>query len=278
LLTDARFTRASPLPQAYANLRASLSRVKGVPVVTGFIGWWGQGQLSIVTVLATLRTALDGASFAYLLYDPFSLLIWAAAGIGFVLWGRGFFCGWLCPFGALQEFAHHLGRLLRLPRWELPARWDGRLKWLKYLLLAGMVATVLVQPASIDTVAEIEPFKTAITVFFVREWYYVAYAALWLILGMVTFKGFCRYVCPLGAVMAIGGLLRGRDWIARRSECGSPCQLCRVRCNYGAIAKSGRIDYSECFQCLDCVTIHDDPKQCVPLVLAARRGRREAAE
>ena len=253
-------------------------RLAILAVVTGFIGWWGQGQLSIVTVLATLRTALDGASFAYLLYDPFSLLIWAAAGIGFVLWGRGFFCGWLCPFGALQEFAHHLGRLLHLPRWELSARWDGRLKWLKYMLLAGMAATVLIRPASIDTVAEIEPFKTAITVFFLREWYYVAYAGLWLILGMVTFKGFCRYVCPLGAVMAIGGLLRGRDWIERRGECGSPCQLCRVRCNYGAIAKSGRIDYSECFQCLDCVTIHDDPKQCVPLVIAARRGAREAAE
>lgn len=253
-------------------------RLAILAVVTGFIGWWGQGQLSIVTVLATLRTALDGASFAYLLYDPFSLLVWAAAGIGFVLWGRGFFCGWLCPFGALQEFAHHLGRRLRLPRWELSARWDGRLKWLKYLLLAGMVTTVLIRPASIDTVAEIEPFKTAITVFFVREWYYVAYAGLWLILGMVTFKGFCRYVCPLGAVMAIGGLLRGRDWIARRAECGSPCQLCRVRCNYGAIAKSGHIDYSECFQCLDCVAIHDDPTQCVPLVLTARRTRRVAAE
>ena len=253
-------------------------RLAILAAVTGFIGWWGQGQLSVVTVLATLRTALDGASFAYLLYDPFSLLVWISAGIGFVLWGRGFFCGWLCPFGALQEFAHHLGRVLRLPRWEASALWDRRLKRLKYVLLAGMVATVLIRPASIDTVAEVEPFKTAITVFFLREWYFVAYAGLWLILGMVTFKGFCRYVCPLGAVMAIGGLLRGRDWIARRAECGSPCQLCRVRCSYGAIAKSGRIDYSECFQCLDCVTIHDDPQQCVPLVLAKRRTRRVAAE
>ncbi|MFV1958852.1 MAG: aspartate kinase [Planctomycetota bacterium] len=38
LVTDARFTRASPLPEAYANLRRALARVKGVPVVTGFIG------------------------------------------------------------------------------------------------------------------------------------------------------------------------------------------------------------------------------------------------
>lgn len=245
-------------------------RLLTLAFVAGFVGWWGQGQLSIVTPLAVIRTAAEGGSFGFLLYDPFSLTVWGVTILGFVLFGRGLFCGWLCPFGALQEFAHHLGRLLRLPRWEARDRWDRRLKQVKYVLLAGMVATVFVAPDRVDDVAEVEPFKTAITTFFLREWWFVAYAASWLVLGLFTFKGFCRYVCPLGAVMALGGLLRGRDWIPRRADCGSPCQLCRVRCNYGAIAKSGRIDYSECFQCLDCVTIHDDPRQCVPLVLAAK--------
>ncbi|MEP3275918.1 MAG: 4Fe-4S binding protein [Stappiaceae bacterium] len=251
------------------------ARLAILAFVTVFIGWWGQGQLSIVTVLGTIRTLFEGGSFSFLLYDPFSLLIWGVTIIGFVLWGRGLFCGWLCPFGALQEFAHHIGKWIKLPQYEPNQAWDRRLKWLKYVLLAGLVATVFIAPDEVDAVAEIEPFKTAITVFFVREWYYVAYAVFWLVLSMVLFKGFCRYVCPLGAVMAIGGLLRGRDWIARRADCGSPCQLCKVRCKYGAIEKSGKIAYSECFQCLDCVTIHDDPKQCVPLVLAAKKQLRE---
>lgn len=264
-----------PLMQRLAR-RGTLTpvRLATLAFVTGFVGWWAQGQLSIVTVLGVIRTAWEGGSFAFLLYDPFSLMVWGAAILGFVLWGRGLFCGWLCPFGALQEFAAHLGRLLRLPQIEPSARWDARLKWLKYAVLAGLVAIVFLAPAQVDKAAEVEPFKTAITVHFVREWYYVAYAVFWLLLGMVLFKGFCRYVCPLGAVMAIGGLIRGRDWIARRAECGSPCQLCRVKCRYGAIERSGRIDYSECFQCLDCVQIHDDPQQCVPLILEARRGAR----
>ncbi|AUH33478.1 4Fe-4S binding protein [Paracoccus tegillarcae] len=255
-------------------------RLTILAIVVGFIGWWGQGQLSIVTPLGVGRALIDGRSLSFLLYDPFSLLIWAAAILGFVLWGRGLFCGWLCPFGALQEFAHHIGRALRLPRIEPSARWDARLKRVKYVALAGLVATMLISPGHLDKAVEIEPFKTAITTFFIRDWYYVAYAAFWLVLGLVTFKGFCRYLCPLGAFMAIGGLLRGRDWIARRAECGTPCQLCRVRCNYSAIKKTGQIDYSECFQCLDCVTIHDDPKQCVPLVLSNRRALRlpEAAQ
>ncbi|MCR8547560.1 4Fe-4S binding protein [Salipiger sp. P9] len=249
-------------------------RLGMLAAMTGVVGFWGQGQLSIVTVLGVIRTAFEGGSFAFLLYDPFSLLVWGAAIAGFVLWGRGFFCGWLCPFGALQEFAAHLGRLLRLPQIEPAPRWDRRLKGLKYVVLAGMIAVVFVAPGEVDTVAEIEPFKTAITTHFLRAWPYVAWAVGLLLLSAVLFKGFCRYLCPLGAVMAIGGLLRGRDWIARRKECGSPCQLCRVRCRYGAIEKSGKISYSECFQCLDCVKIHDDPKQCVPLVLAAKARKR----
>ncbi len=250
-------------------------RLGVLAVVIGFIGWWGQGQLSIVTVLGVLRTALDGGSFAFLLYDPFSLLIWAVTILGFIAWGRGLFCGWLCPFGALQEFAHHLGRALRLPQIEPSAYWDRRLKWLKYGMLAGLLAIVFAAPGQVDKAAEIEPFKTAITTLFVREWYYVAYALFWLLLAMVLFKGFCRYICPLGAVMAIGGLIRGRDWIARRAECGSPCQLCRVKCRYGAISRDGKIAYDECFQCLDCVAIHDDAERCVPLVLKARGARQE---
>ncbi|WP_425039260.1 4Fe-4S binding protein [Primorskyibacter sp. S187A] len=242
--------------------------------VVGYIGWWAQAQLSIVTVLGTLRATVEGGSFGFLVYDPVSLLVWAAAIIGFVLWGRGYFCGWLCPFGALQEFAHHLGRLLRLPQWMPSEPWDTRLKALKYGVLAGLIIVTFAAPGATEKAAEVEPFKTAITTFFIREWYYVAYALGLLLGAMVLYKGFCRYLCPLGAFMAIGGVLRGRDWIERREACGSPCQLCKVKCNYGAIAKSGEIQYSECFQCLDCVTIHDDETQCVPLILAAKKAAR----
>lgn len=252
-------------------------RIAILAFVTGFVGWWGQGQLSIVTPLAVARTAMDGGSFAFLLYDPFSLLLWAATIIGFVLWGRGFFCGWLCPFGAMQEFAALLARKLRIRQIPITAAWDNRLKWLKYGVLAALVAVMFGAPEQLDKVVEVEPFKTSVTTFFVRELYYVAYAVGLILLSMVLFMGFCRYLCPLGAVMSIGGLLRVRGWIARREACGNPCQLCKVKCAYGAIKTSGAVDYSECFQCLDCVTIYEDPKQCVPLILEARRkqGRKQ---
>lgn len=245
-------------------------RLTTLAVITGFVGWWGQGQLSIVTPLGFMRGVWEGRSLEFLLYDPFSLLLWGVVIVSFFYWGRGFFCGWFCPFGAMQEFAHHIGKNLGIRQIDVPARLDWWLSQLKYAILAVLVVTAFTLPTLNDKLIEVEPFKTAVTTFFIREWYYVAYAVGLLLLSMVIFKGFCRYICPLGAVMAIGGLLRRKDWIERRVECGSPCQLCKVKCNYKAIKPSGDIRYDECFQCLDCVTIYDDPTQCVPLVLAAK--------
>lgn len=247
----------------------------GILAITiGFVGWHAQAQLSLVTVTGIMRALMENQSLAFLLYDPVSLLIWGVVLASFLVWGRGFFCGWLCPFGAMQEMLHGLGRLLRLPEWEPSPAVDRILLQLKFLLLAVTIGAAFFAPSVSVTVDEIEPFKTAVTTHFVREWYYVLYAAFWLIGGMVLFKSFCRYICPLGALMVLGGLLRRREWIPRREECGSPCQLCKVRCKYNAIEKSGAIRYDNCFQCLDCVTIHDDAKTCVPLILAARKRER----
>jgi aspartate kinase len=46
LVTDSRFTRASPLPEAYDRLRASIGKVAGVPVVTGFLGRDREGNVT----------------------------------------------------------------------------------------------------------------------------------------------------------------------------------------------------------------------------------------
>jgi NosR/NirI family transcriptional regulator, nitrous oxide reductase regulator len=241
-------------------------------VILGFIGWWGQGQLSIVTPLAALNALRDGKSFAFLLYDPFSLLIWIVSLLGFFIWGRALFCGWLCPFGAFQEIVGKIAQRLKLPQFTLSNRVEAKAVWVKYGVLAALVLTTLYRPAELHSAAEIEPFKTAISVFFLREWYFVAYALLCLLASLFYYKAFCRFLCPLGALMAIGGLFRQRDFIERRVECGRPCQLCRVKCSYGAIKPTGEIKYNECFGCLDCVAILEDDSRCVPKILA-KKGR-----
>lgn len=240
-----------------------------------FIGWYGQAQLSIVTVIALIKTFQASPGFSFLLYDPLSTVIWLAVIFSFFIWGRGTFCGWLCPYGVLQEFSAKLGDLLKIKKVRLKQKLDEKLKYTKHIILLTIVITAFMAPTYAEIIAEVEPFKTAITLYFWRSWPFMLYAAFWIILSMFLFKAFCRYACPLGAFLSLGGYVRTINWIPRRRECGSPCQLCNVRCNYQAIKPSGKIDYSECFQCLDCISIHDDKKTCVPLVIKEKKGESE---
>jgi NosR/NirI family nitrous oxide reductase transcriptional regulator len=148
---------------------------------------------------------------------------------------------------------------------------ETRLRGLKYVALASVLGAAFASSALAEQLAEIEPFKTAITLTFVRSLPFVLYAVGLLAAGLFAYKFFCRYLCPLGAAFALVGLARRWDWIARRVECGDPCQLCKAKCRYNAIEPSGAIIYHECFQCMECVVIHNDRRQCVPLILADRR-------
>ena len=239
-----------------------------------FIGWHAQGQLSIVNATALVQALAAGRSLEFFLYDPVTVVLWAVVALTLVVWGRGTFCGWLCPFGAMQEMVALASAALRLPRRRLHRRTDRALKGLKYAVLAVLLGGALVPGRATDTLVEVEPFKTAITLGFQRSWPFVLWAVLVLLASAFVYKAYCRYLCPLGAGLALLGRLRRWDWIARRAECGTPCQTCRHRCGYQAIDPQGRIDYAECFQCLDCVAIHADPRRCAPLIAQGRAGRR----
>jgi transcriptional regulator of nitric oxide reductase len=238
-----------------------------------FIGYAAQGQLSIVNLTGIVQALRAGRGLDYLLFDPLTVALWAFVLVSLFIWGRGTFCGWLCPFGALQEFAGLAGQALRLPQVVVRRLLDARLKRLKYGVLAAILLAAAWAPALDDRLVELEPFKTAITLNFVRGWPYVAYAVGLLLVAMVVNKAFCRYLCPLGAALALLGRMRLLDWIPRRAECGAPCQTCRHRCGYNAIAPRGQVDYEECFQCMECVVIHASDEQCAPRILERKRSR-----
>ncbi|WP_439391304.1 4Fe-4S binding protein [Ideonella sp. YS5] len=239
-----------------------------------FIGWFAQGQLSIVNLTALVQAVRAGRSLEFFLYDPVTLVLWGVVLLTLLVWGRGTFCGWLCPFGALQELVAQAASALRLPRWRLHRKTDRALKGLKYVVLAVLLGSALMPGGPTDTLVEVEPFKTAITLGFGRAWPFVLWAAGLVLASAFVYKAYCRYLCPLGAGLALLGRLRRWDWIARRAECGTPCQTCRHRCAYQAIDPRGRVDYAECFQCLDCVAIHADPRRCAPLIAQGRDDRR----
>ena len=154
------------------------------------IGWWGQGQLSILNILGVINTAREGGRFGYLLFDPVSLILWVFVLGSLVLWGRGTFCGWLCPFGALQEFASIAGKWMGAPQLRVPYAIDRKLRLLKYGVLAAIIGAALYSTTLADNLAEFEPFKTSITLGFNRTWPFVAWAAFLVYISTFLYKGF----------------------------------------------------------------------------------------
>ena len=236
----------------------------------GFIGWYAQGQLSVVNITALIQALIAGRSLGFFMYDPMTVVLWGAVIVSAFIWGRGTFCGWLCPFSALQELVSKGANALGVRQIRIPERVDARLKKLKYVVLGTIVLTACFSVGWTDRLVEVEPFKTSITLGFNRSWPFVLWAGGLVVLSAFFYKGFCRYLCPLGAGMAVLGRLRRFDWIARRAECGQPCQRCRSDCTYQAIDRPGKVDYDECFQCLDCVAIYTNEELCVPLILKNR--------
>jgi polyferredoxin len=187
-----------------------------------------------------------------------------------ILIGRGVFCGWLCPFGAMQELLAQVSRALRVPQWTPPVALERRLWWGKYIAAAIVMVLVISEIDPAGATLEVEPFKTAITAKFERAWPYVLYAGVLLGIGLFSERAYCRFLCPLGGVLAVLDRLHLLNRLKRRPECGSPCHLCERSCPVRAIAPSGKIVTSECFQCLDCQVEYFDEKRCPPLVQAVK--------
>ncbi|PSF08939.1 transcriptional regulator NosR [Marinobacter halophilus] len=238
-----------------------------------FIGWYALGQLSIVNVLTFANSLISGFTWETFLIDPMLFVLWSVVAGIVLLWGRAVYCGWLCPFGALQELINEIARKLKVPQYTVPFAWHERLWAIKYIILLVLFGVSLESLATAERMAEVEPFKTAITLHFDRTWPFVTYAVLLLAVNLFTRKVYCRYLCPLGAALALPTKLRVFDWLKRRKECGNPCRLCDHECEVQAIHPDGHINYMECHYCLDCQMTYFDDHKCPPLIVK-RRGKR----
>ncbi|SCY64054.1 NosR/NirI family protein [Thiohalorhabdus denitrificans] len=239
-----------------------------------WIGWYALAQLSVVNVLTFVNALFGDFSWSTFLMDPLVFILWTFVAVSLLLWGRGVFCGWLCPFGALQDYANYIGRyILRLPQIHFPFKVHERLWAIKYVILLVLFGISLQSMSAAEKYAEVEPFKTAITMHFFREWGFVLYAGVLVVASAFQHKFYCRYLCPLGAALAIPARIRLFDWLKRHKECGTPCQICANECEVQAIHPEGHINPNECHFCLDCQSTYWNEYKCPPMV--QRRKRRE---
>ncbi len=242
----------------------------------GFVGYFAMAQPSITHVLTWFHSLLYRWKWELFLSDPVIFVFWWFIIISVFIWGRGLFCGWLCPYGALQELAFRAVGAVGLKRVQfvLPKSLHDKLKWTKYLVFAGLLGVSFYSMSMAEKLAEVEPFKSTFLVgVWNRSWPFILYWVVLFAAALVVDRPFCKYLCPLGAGLAIPSTFRFFG-LKRKSEC-TTCKACAKGCTSLAIDAKGNIDQRECLLCLDCMILYYDARACPPL--SQERKRRAKA-
>ena len=249
-----------------------LGRIGFLTTTLFVLGWGLNGQLSVVQVVAFVHSLLNGFRWETFLIEPVIFLLWSFTALGLLFWGRGVYCGWLCPFGALQELTNTAAQALGVRQIAVPQALHERLWVIKYSAFVGILALSFYSMHDALVAAEFEPFKTAISMRMMRAWPFLLFVGAILFAGLFIERFYCRYLCPLGAGLAIPAKLKIFDWLKRRPQCGRECRLCETKCTVGAIDPLGRINPNECVLCLRCQIIMNDATACPVLKRRARTG------
>lgn len=243
-LASASWSRVSTLLLVLALALAAFftksSAVKWASLTTTLVvlGFFDGGFLSVTHITAGITAGLG----VYARDLPLLLFVVFTVG-STLIWGR-VFCGFLCPFGALQDFIDRLvPEGLKRP---LPSAVHDRGVLVKYGVLAAVVVPALAG-TDFSIYPYVEPFGT---VFFLSPsallW---AIAVAILIASAVIPRFYCRYACPLGASLALLSFLSLRR-IRRVPQC-TVCKVCEQSCPTGAI-RGPEIDFPECVRCNIC--------------------------
>jgi Fe-S-cluster-containing hydrogenase component 2 len=155
------------------------------------------------------------------------------------------FCGWICPMGAVQQLLYRRDRAIKIP-----PRVHNLLKYIKYLVLIALVATVVATGTVVWN--QVDPFKSL----FNMEVSLIptTLLVLTLIASLFIFSPWCRYLCPLGALLSV--VSRFSFLRLNIGESCKNCNACRkVYCEYSAIKEGEQkpaISTLDCSRCGEC--------------------------
>ncbi len=174
--------------------------------------------------------------------------------IATILFGR-VWCGWVCPLGAILQLFGPVGTR-KMQSWFRMIKY-GLLIVLFVMALFGSLAFMWLDPITILVRGVADPIGVILGIiempgFKVGTLFSMVMLVLVLGLNLIEKRFWCRYLCPLGALLGLGSKF---DWIRRRVNEMScvQCGDCVKTCPMGAInPETIQNDPAECVMCLDC--------------------------
>ena len=185
---------------------------------------------------------------------------------------RGAFCGWMCPFGAMQEWIYKLSAWVqrRIPgigsavkalkgrpgprgagRPSATRRLDHWLRYLKYGLLLWIIWGTIVYGRMVFR--DIDPWAAMVN--FTEEFAVGGLVVLIVVVAASFFveRAWCRYACPLGAIVGLVAMVSPVR-IQREGSACTGCSLCDRKCPVGIpVSTVNSVTDPTCNMCLKCV-------------------------
>jgi NosR/NirI family nitrous oxide reductase transcriptional regulator len=174
-----------------------------------------------------------------------------------IIFGR-FFCGWLCTFGAINDFIYIISKKVFKIKFKVDEKVDSILKYLKYVILLFIIVAIWTSGNTAfdsyspwDAFAQVDNISGAIA----------EYTGGFILLAIIAIgavfieRFFCRYLCPLGAVFTILSKARILKIKKLRDKCG-PCRICTNNCSMGIkLYEMDKVNSGECINCFKCIAV-----------------------
>lgn len=208
--------------------------------------------------IGALQSTLASRNYKFAFY-VFGFLVLVGAFCG------RFVCGWLCPFGLIQDLLFKIPFFKKLKK--LPG--EKHLKRLKYVILAVFV--ILLPLFAVDIIGQGSPWfckyicpagtlEGGIPLTLLNEslraavgWLYawkVAILAVLILASLLIYRPFCRYLCPLGAIYGVFNpisVYRYKIDAEKCTGCGACAKKCKLAINVPASPNS-----VDCIRCGEC--------------------------
>lgn len=284
-----RFSRMRGWMQAGATLltnihlpnffRGGIYQGKGKSVCVPGLNCYSCPAASGACPIGSFQAVVGSSKFGFSYYITGFLIL-----LG-VLLGR-FICGFLCPFGWLQELLH------KIPSKKLSTKKLKPLTYLKYIVL--LLAVVLLPALAVNDVGMGDPFfckyicpqgvlEGAIPLSLVNEGIRAALGTLFVqklfillavvALSILFYRPFCKWICPLGAFYALLNKISLLEIKMDEQKCVS-CGKCAASCKMDVDVRKTP-NHAECIRCGKCITACPAEALCFHYGFGSSRKKKE---
>lgn len=201
--------------------------------------------------VVTIYTYFTEGAFIQKIYQSSITLMWLILALT-LLFGP-VFCGWICPFGTVEEFVGKIGRKIFKKRYNnfIPFKLDKLLKYLRYVVL--LLVVILTATSGKLLFSNVDPYFALFNI-----WSSEVTRLSLLVLGLILIgslfveRPWCKYLCPFGALLGIFNFFRIVKLKRNEKTCIN-CKVCDRVCPMNIDISTSKviIDHA-CISCLLC--------------------------